>query len=297
MKRIVISTSTSCLDYLKTPHSIQSIHQHLFINNVHFLDGHNISIDRLQQLILANPTNDMRTEPASRQEIMTIFNDLAAKGYDEVLVLTPSYKLSQSYQIINEVKATFGGRMRIFVLDTKQINISQGLIALDVAEMFLNGATIVEIENHIETLISTHHSLFVVDDLSYLIKSKRLKPTAGFIANLFDIKPVLALQKDGEIKPLDKVRKFERAIDTMVSYLAPSLQASNKFIYILNAGNPSLVAYLESVLSQRFGINDAVVTPVSPVSVATHGPNAVGLGVYVDNIPHAAKRISTQAFY
>lgn len=297
MKRIVYTTSTSCLDYIDSLHSVRSIHQHLIINNVRFLDGYNISLDRVKHLIVDNPVSNMYTEPATPQEIMAIFNKLEAEGYHEVLMLTHSTKLSKSFDIIREVKAQFQGKMRIFVLDTKQINVVQGMMVLDAAEMFLAGAMIPEIEAHLDRLAQAHQSLFVVDDLSYLIKSKRLKPTAGFIANLFDIKPVLSIQKDGEIKPVDKVRKFERAIEFMVSEMTPSLTAKPNFAFIYNAGNPNLVAYLQWVLSDRLGMENTVVAPVSPVSVATHGPNTVGMGVFVGDIPRSAKRITTEAFY
>lgn len=296
MKRIVVSTSTSCLDYLQVNHGVKSIHQHLFLNNVHFLDGHNISLPRLQSLILQSPNANMRTLPATHEEIGTIFNDLQAQGYEEVLIMTHSIKLSQSYKIINEAKAQFNGRMRIFVIDTKQINISQGMLVLDAAEMFLKGATIIEIEQHLDKLINAHLSLFVVDDLSYLINSKRLKPTAGFFANLLDIKPVLSIQKDGEVKPFDKVRKLQRAIDIMVNQFATGMNASQKFVYIQNAGNRDFVAYLQWVLQDKFGLVNTVITPVSPVSVATHGPNTIGLGMYVNDIPNSARLITTDAF-
>lgn len=297
MKRVVYSTSTSCLDYLKKPHAVRAIPQHLIINGVRFLDGKNITLSRLEEILATSTMTDMRTEPATHAEILAIFNQLEAEGYHEVLMLTHSFQLSESFNIIREAKSQFQGKLRVFVMDTKQINVAQGMVALDLAQMFLAGAMIPEIQHHLDTLAEAQQALFVVDDLSYLIKSKRLKPTAGFIANLFDIKPVLSIEKDGAIRPVDKVRKFERAIDMMVKKLAPSLQSQPNFPFIYNAGNPDLVNYLRAVLARDIGITDIAVVPVSPVSVATHGPNAVGLGMFSGVVPNCASMITTDAFY
>lgn len=298
MKRVVYSTSTSCLDYLRVSHPVNSIHQHLIMNGVRFLDGKNMTLRGLRQILLANTsTTDMRTEPASHAEILTLLNQIEAEGYDEVLILTHSFRLSESFNIINEVKSQFRGRLRIFVLDTKQINMAQGMVALDLAQMFLAGRPMSDLQYHLEKLAQAQQSLFVVDDLSYLIKSNRLKPTAGFFANLFDIKPVLSIEKDGEIKAVDKVRKLERAIDLMVKKMTPSLMQQPNFPFIYNAGNYELVEYLQGILAHYLGITDIPVLPISPVSVATHGPNTVGLGMFSGVVPNCVEMITTEAFY
>ena len=123
MKRIVLTTSTSCLDYLNVNHNIRSIHQHLTINNVSFLDGHNISIDKLQKMIWEHSNTTMSTAPASDAEVLQILHELNAQNYDEVLIITHSARLSQSFEMISRVKDQFLANtqtaMKIWVLDSK----------------------------------------------------------------------------------------------------------------------------------------------------------------------------------
>lgn len=291
MKRIVLTTSTSCLDYLNVNHNIRSIHQHLTINNVSFLDGHNISIDKLQKMIWEHSNTTMSTAPASDAEVLQILHELNAQNYDEVLIITHSARLSQSFEMISRVKDQFLANtqtaMKIWVLDSKQVNFAQGIMALDANEMFLNGQSISKIEQHLTLLNNHHQALFVVDDLSYLIKSKRLSAPAGFFANLFDIKPMLEIQKDGKIEAVQKVRKIERAIQFMVDGIGDLVGDKYCLPYLLNAGNPNLVEYTKQVIHDRLGLDNVLVTPVSPTSVATHGPNTVGFGVFVKYIPNS----------
>lgn len=293
MRRIVLSTSTSCLDYMSIGHSVRSIHQHLLINNVGFLDGHNISIGRLQNIITASPNTTLSTAPASDEEIRTLFVQLHDEGYDEVLIITHSQRLSKSFQIISKVRddmAKIFPSMKVHVLDCKQINFTQALMTLDAQRLFFQGADIHTIAHHLDKLSSTHRCFFVVDDLSYLIKSGRLSTTAGFFANLLDIKPMLKIQQDGSIEAIKKVRKMEKAIDLMIDYFGEEIQNKTAYPFLLDAGNHHLVKYTAQQISKKLGIDNISIQPVTPVSVATHGPNTVGLGAFIDNIPLSIDR-------
>lgn len=288
MKRIVLSTSTSCLDYMDIRHSVRSIHQHLLINNVDFLDGHNIDIKRLQNIITASPNTTMSTAPASEDEIRQLFAQLAEDNYDEVIIITHSQHLSKSFHIISQVRddmAVIHPAMTVHVLDCQQINFTQALMTLDAQRLFIQNESINTIIDHLNALNQSHRCFFVVEDLTYLTRSGRLKTTASFFANLLDIKPMLEIQQDGKIEAIKKVRKIEKAIDSMIDYLGKEIKNKHAYPYLLDAGNHELVAYTAQRVKDKLGLNEVIVQPVTPVSVATHGPNTVGLGAFIHNIP------------
>ena len=52
---------------------------------------------------------------------------------------------------------------------------------------------------------------FLVDDLNHLVRGGRISKTAAMIGSLASIKPIIAVQADGSLKPIAKVRGKKKA--------------------------------------------------------------------------------------
>ena len=80
MRRIVISTSSSGLDNLKVNTKVNTkvdlIRLRMFINNVEFIDGKNITTKGLHQLMTGVSCSAIHTQPAPETEVLALFNDL-----------------------------------------------------------------------------------------------------------------------------------------------------------------------------------------------------------------------------
>ena len=246
MRRIVISTSSSGLDNLKVNTKVNTkvdlIRLRMFINNVEFIDGKNITTKGLHQLMTGVSCSAIHTQPAPETEVLALFNDLLRQGYEEVFVTTLSSKLSESFDIIKKVAAGFQGRMKIYVYDCLELNVCEGLLALEAEHLLNEGESMPRIAQRLDELRANHKMLFAVDDLSYLIKNKKLSSAAGFFANILNIKPVLQVTEGGEIIAVNKIRKFERALDHIIDDFSESLQQHDSFAYVLSAGFSQLAS-------------------------------------------------------
>lgn len=289
MSRIVISTSSSGLDNLNINNKIDLIRLRLIVNNVEFIDGKNITNERLQNLMTGPLCSAVRTQPAPAHEVEKLFTSLYQQGYKEVFVTTLSSKLSESYNIIKEVADSFLDRMDIVIYDCKELNMCEGMLALEAEHMMNEGQSMSQIVQRLDQLRAHHKMLFVVDDLSFLIRNKKLSATSGFFASLLKIKPVLQVTDDGEVIAVNKVRKLERALDHIVEALADSIKRSDTFAYILTTGCSNLDQHFVALIKQRTGVKSIPVLPVSNISLANQGPTGVGLCVFSGEIPHAAK--------
>ena len=289
MSRIVISTSSSGLDNLDIDNNIDLVRLRMFVNNVEFVDGKNITYERLQHLMSGNDCSPVRTEPVPAKEVADKFKHLYEQGYKEVFVTTLSSQLSDSYKIIKAVADSYQNKMDIVVYDCKELNACEGLLALEAEYLMNEGKSLTSIVQRLDQLRAHHKMLFAVDDLSYLIKNKKLSSAAGFFANLLSIKPVLQVTDHGEVVAVNKIRKLDRALDHIVEDFGESLQRSDSFAYILSAGRSELDDYFVSLVKQRTGINKIAVLPVSNISLANHGPTGVGLCVFSGEIPYAAQ--------
>ncbi|PID37716.1 MAG: fatty acid-binding protein DegV [Pseudomonadales bacterium] len=292
MIRKVLSTSSCGLDDFDIPHDIELIRLHIMINGVEFIDGRDINRDRLKHIMLNIATSPVKTSPATKENVALKLLALYQQGIREVFITTLSSQMSDSYKIIKEVADTFADRMQIYVYDCKDLNVCEAMLALEADMMKNQVASMDEIATRLDALRSNHRMLFTVDNLKYLIKNKKLTAQAGFFANLFNIKPVLSVNKEGEIVPINRIRKIERTYHYIIDEFERMLvensgNMGNVFAYILSSGDKKMVVEFSALLKKRLGIDHLPVLPVSSISMANHGPSGVGLCYFKDNIPLA----------
>lgn len=288
MSRIVLTTSSSGLDDMDIQHNVELIRLRIHVNNVEFIDGKNISSERLQYLMNEVSHSPVHTSPAPAHEVAMMLSNLQSRGIKEVFITTLSSKVSESYQIISEVAKSFADNMDIYVYDTKDLNACEALLALEADYFMQQGYAMSDIASRLDALRRSHHMLFAADDLSYLIKNKKISGAAGFFANLFSIKPVLQVSKEGEVVPISKIRKIDKAFEYMVNQFAEVLPRKDSFAYILSAGRPDLDSRFIEMLKQRTGVDNIAVLPVSAISLANHGPSGLGLCIFEGDVPQAA---------
>ncbi|SJM36278.1 DegV domain-containing protein [Psychrobacter pasteurii] len=288
MSRIVLTTSSSGLDDMDIQHNVELIRLRIHVNDVEFIDGKNINSERLQYLMNEVSHSPVHTSPAPAHEVAMILSNLQSRGIKEVFITTLSSKVSESYQIISEVAKSFADNMDIYVYDTKDLNACEALLALEADYFMQQGYAMSDIASRLDALRRSHHMLFAADDLSYLIKNKKISGAAGFFANLFSIKPVLQVSKEGEVVPISKIRKIDKAFEYMVNQFAEVLPRKDSFAYILSAGRPDLDSRFIEMLKQRTGVDNIAVLPVSAISLANHGPSGLGLCVFEGDVPQAA---------
>ncbi len=286
MKRIVLSTSSSSLDNLAIKTNIRLIRLRIYVNNVEFIDGKNINVTSLTAMMTQSASHSpVYTKPAPANEVAEMLTQLENEGYKEVFITTLSSVISESYAIIKKVADSFKGSMNIHVYDTKELNICEAMLALEAEQMLAQGHSMDNIVTRLDGLRARHTMLFPIDDLSYMIKNKKLSSTAGFFANLFSIKPVLQMTLDGSMIPFKKIRKYDKAINEVIESFADNIQRPDTFAYALSTGRPKLDKYFVELVKKRTHIKHLPVLPVSAISLANHGPTGTGLCAFIGDKP------------
>ena len=273
---------------MDVPHNIELIRLRIHVNNVEFIDGKNISNERLQYLMNEVSHSPVHTSPAPAHEVAMMLSNLQNKGIKEVFITTLSSKVSESYSIISEVAQSFKDNMDIYVYDTRDLNACEALLALEAEQLMKQGHSMPDIASRLDSLRKSHSMLFVADDLSYLIKNKKISGAAGFFANLFSIKPVLQVSEEGHVVPISKIRKVDKAFKYIIDAFSETLQRNDSFAYMLSAGRPDLDHRFMQMIQDKTGVQNLTVLPVSAISLANHGPSGLGLCVFKGDIPYAA---------
>lgn len=151
--------------------------------------------------------------------------------------------------------------------------------------MMKEGKTMFEIITRLDELRKHSLFMFTLSDLEFIVKNKKLSAPAGFIANLFGIKPVMWVNDEGLVVPRDKIRKIERSMNYMAETVMNRIAGNDAFVYMVDTSMGFFTDEFKRVFSREYGLKNIPVIPVSTVSLANHGPNGVGIGVYYKEVP------------
>lgn len=281
MERVVVTTSSSGLDYLDMPDNVRVLRLHVEIEDQHYFDGQDITYKQISRRMMLDRDLLPVTRPASIEDIEEFFEDLYKNGCKEVFVVTISSGMSETYQNVMTAKTAMLGRMFVHVFDSKSIAFSEAWQVLEVSKMLKQGKNAVQIAERLQVVQENTSFMVMVEDIRNLVKTKRLSAPRGLIANMMDIKPIIGGDEDGKIITFAKVRRTKNAIKQMCIFAIEKLKEGDGQIYIISTGYDEWVEMMQEELSS-FGFHDVPVVPAATVSIAIHGPYALGISVILD---------------
>ena len=212
-------------------------------------------------------------------DFLAVYEELA--GYDRVLSLHISGKLSGTAGSARTAAEQAGDRVR--VIDSETASVAISMIALAIQRRLERGTTDEEIEALVESHHRDAHLLFTVDTLEFLAKGGRIGKARAMAGQLLHIKPILTI-REGEVLPLKRVRGNAKAFATFVEeFRAASSDSNDLRVGIAHADAPERAEALTAMVHrERPNAQLELVTMLGPV-VGTHaGPGTVGFFWYED---------------
>jgi DegV family protein with EDD domain len=225
------------------------------------------------------------SSPPAREDFLPRYREPLARGSD-VLSLHISAKLSKTVENaaaaataeLAEPPRTGETRpRRITVLDTGQVSLGLGLLALFAARLAARNEPAERIARRMRDMAPRIHTLFVVDTLEFLARGGRIGKAQAFLGGLLRVKPILGVA-DGEIVPLDRVRGGRNVQPRLLELLEQRIDRKRPLVAgICHANAPAWADTLERLLRERLQIAELIQAEVGPVVGANAGPGAVGL--------------------
>lgn len=276
MKKMIVSTSTSCLDDLGIPENVKMLPMNIHMGGVNYLDGKTISLDQMQRALLDNPSLNVTTSAPTENQLIEYFYQLIKEDVQEVLIICLSSSLSQTYNNLLNISSMFSHRMKIYIYDSRTISHGEAVMVLEASKLLNQGATMPEIITQITALRQKMTNYMTVDNLKTMIRTKRISAPAGFFANLFDIKPIVYLNDSGRIVPFEKVRSFDKCILRLAEIVVDEVKGKKGQMYLASGQLNPYIKPLTMHLAQR-GYADLPVMPIASVSLANIGVFALGV--------------------
>lgn len=205
----------------------------------------------------------------------------------DILYIGFSSGLSGTYgamsAILESLRPEFPDR-KIMHTDTLAASMGEGLLVYKAACLARDGASMEDVHAWVEENKLKLAHWFTVDDLMYLFRGGRVSRSSAWAGSLLNIKPVLHVNDEGLLIPMEKVRGRKKSIMAMVDHMERSATQpiSDQTVFISHGDCDDDVEVLANEIRKRFGCTDIHVNYVDPVIGAHSGPGTLALFFMAD---------------
>jgi DegV family protein with EDD domain len=167
---------------------------------------------------------------------------------------------------------------KIYAVDSLSASMGEGLLVYHAVQKKKEGLRIEEVRDWvIENRCRLAH-WFTVDDLNHLKRGGRVSGAAAFFGTMLGIKPVLHVDDEGHLIPMDKVRGRRQSLDSLVEHMAKSIeQPEGQIIFVSHGDTPEDAEYVAQQIREKFSVRAVEIGPIGPV-IGTHsGPGTIAV--------------------
>ncbi|MEG0014989.1 MAG: DegV family protein [Gordonibacter sp.] len=215
-----------------------------------------------------------------------LMRGLLEQGRD-VLYLGFSSGLSGTFEaielLIGELAGQFPER-KLFAVDTLAASGGEGLLIWHAVHRARAGASIDEVRTWVEGNKLNLAHWFTVDDLMFLFRGGRVSKTAAWAGTMLNIKPVMHVDDEGRLIPLEKVRGRKKSLHALVDHMekAAVRPIGEQTVFITHGDCQEEAEYVADQVRERFGCANIVINYVDPVIGAHSGPGTMALFFLAD---------------
>lgn len=220
------------------------------------------------------------TSQVSVGDYVEAFTPILEQGKD-ILCLCLSSAISGTYNscslAVDHLREQYKENKIIFI-DGKGASMGSGLMAYHLALNKAKGMSIEENAAWMEENVLHLAHWFTVDDLNHLRRGGRCSALSAFMGTLMNIKPVLHVDNEGFLKPVEKVRTANKALDRMAQMAEETgLDMATQPIFISHSDNLAGAERVANRLRENCGATDITIGAIGPVVGAHCGPGTVAL--------------------
>ncbi|PWL71586.1 MAG: fatty acid-binding protein DegV [Clostridiales bacterium] len=198
-----------------------------------------------------------------------------------VLHIAFSSALSGSYQstviAAEELNAKYGDA-KVITIDSKCASMGEGLFVYYAVQLKKQGKSLEEAAEWLEAhKLNICHN-FTVDDLFHLHRGGRVSKTAAVFGSMLGVKPVLHVDDEGRLIPIQKIRGRKQSLTALVDNMETCMGGmKNDVVFISHGDCLEDAQFVADEVKKRFGIQNIWIDYIGPV-IGTHsGAGTVAL--------------------
>jgi len=209
-----------------------------------------------------------------------VYKDLAESGKKEIISIHMTSKGSGAYQAACVAVKMMKDKLphvHIEVIDTLNVALCQGWIAIEAARSAAAGVKMDKIKKMIRDMIPVIRMVQTADTLKYLYMGGRIGKAMHLAGSILSLKPIISM-KDGEIVALGVARGLNQAYRKIVDAIESTVGSSSKIkVAYMHAGAPVKILKLKDMVETKFECTESFISELSPALMVHTGPGTTGL--------------------
>lgn len=221
------------------------------------------------------PTTSTPTPAVARE----VLERVAADGYGQAAIVTISSGLSATCDLMRSLSAGMAD-LECCLVDTKNIGMGAGLVALAVARMLADGASLDDVRREADRIVASTKVFFCVDTLEYLHKGGRIGNVTYAVGSLLDMRPVITCNEEGVYVTVSKAKGRRQSLKKAMACAEKfAAQFPRRTMAVVNGDAAAEAAEVRADLEERIDAEAWYEGQISPVLVVHTGPGLIGIGV------------------
>ena len=214
-------------------------------------------------------------------DYISVYERLAEEEDVETIVsIHMTSKGSAAYQAAMAAKGMLADmmpRLRVEVVDTLNVSMCHGWIAIEAARAALAGRPLADVMEKVRSLIPTTHMIQTADTLKYLYMGGRIGRAKHLFGSLLNIKPLISMD-DGVIVALGQARSRCKAYKRMVEIMEEMSDKLAEFkVAITHVAALEEAEKLKAMVAERLRCQELLIAELSPALGVHTGPGTAGI--------------------
>jgi DegV family protein with EDD domain len=207
------------------------------------------------------------------------YQDLAEKGHDEIISIHMTSQGSGAYQaalVAQSMMQEKAPDIHIEVVDTRNVSLCQGWMAIEAARAAFAGLRLNEITAKVKSMIPVTHMIQTADTLKYLYMGGRIGKATNLVGSLLNIKPLIGMD-NGTIVPLGIARSRGHAYQAIAEKVEDAVGKGKAKVAYVHAGAKQEVEKLRRLVEGKVDVVETLIAELSPALTVHTGPGTAGL--------------------
>ena len=278
---ITDSTSDIPADW-KRQYEIATVPLTIIFGDEQYLDGVDLLAEEFYDRLLKDPRHPTTSQPTPKA-FLEAYRQAAARGAEEILVITISSAMSGTIESARQVAAE--SSIPVHIVDSKSNSMGLGWQVIAAARAQESGGGLEAMLAAAERARKNMAYYISLDTIEYLSKGGRISEAARFLNSVLQIKPLIYVKHDtGTVGASMPARSRKSALEGMYKEFFRHVNPSKPMhITVLhNAALPEAESIAERVQSE-YAPKELCISIVSPVLGVHTGPRAVALCGYSES--------------
>jgi DegV family protein with EDD domain len=228
---------------------------------------------------LRNSRNPIEIVGPSPDDFRAVF-ERSLYRTNRMLVILSSGHLSPVVRNARIAARDFMGRCDITILDSQTVSVGLGLLVERAGELLQRGdLPLGEVVRRIRGMIPRIYVVMISHTLDYIYRSGKLTAMQAILGAMLKIHPFIEIE-DGDVIPLEKSRRPERAIDKLVEFASEFARVKQVVVFQAHEEPTEEALDLKDRLEQTGLSVDIPIIVYDPILASHIGPEGLGMVVY-----------------